>query len=111
MVSIDPTAVGAAPANAETGVNKFYFAAWRWHFYAGLFVVPFFLVLAVTGMMMLWIAHLDGRDGERIPVTPQGQTTSLNLQAAVAIASVPDGQPVQYVAPRAPSRLTDIWFI
>ncbi|WP_304618939.1 PepSY-associated TM helix domain-containing protein [Paracoccus sediminilitoris] len=92
----------AAPLMAANRGAKFYRAAWRWHFYAGLFVVPFFLVLAVTGMMMLWIAHLDGRDGERIPVTPQGQTTSLNLQAAVAIASVPDGQPVQYVAPRAP---------
>ncbi|WP_378943430.1 PepSY-associated TM helix domain-containing protein [Paracoccus sp. R86501] len=91
------TALDAANKGA-----KLYRAAWRWHFYAGLFVVPFFLVLAVTGMMMLWIAHLDGRDGERIPVTPQGQTTSLNLQAAVAIAAVPDGQPVQYVAPRSP---------
>lgn len=81
---------------------RLYRAAWRWHFYAGLFVVPFFLILAVTGMMMLWIAHLDGRDGERIAVIPQGSPASLNLQAAVAMTAVPGGEPRQYIAPRAP---------
>lgn len=85
-----------------TRAAKLYRAAWRWHFYAGLFVVPFFLILAVTGMMMLWIAYLDGRDGERIPVRPVGEPASLNLQAAVAIAAVPGGQPIQYIAPSAP---------
>lgn len=92
-----------APDCADPGrAARLYRAAWRWHFYAGLFVVPFFLILAVTGMMMLWIAHLDGRDGERIAVTPQGQPASLTLQAAVAMTAVPGGLPVQYTAPRAP---------
>ena len=90
-----------AMADANRGA-KLYRAAWRWHFYAGIVVVPFFLVLAVTGMMMLWIAHIDGRDGERIPVVAEGQPASLNLQTAVAIAAVPGGQPVQYTAPRSP---------
>ena len=99
MTIIDSTPAEAAdPGRAA----KLYRAAWRWHFYAGLFVIPFFLILAVTGMMMLWIAHLDGRDGERIPVVPQGEPASLTLQAAVAIAAVPGGEPVQYIAPRAP---------
>ena len=26
--------------------NRHYFTAWRWHFYAGLYVIPFLLVLA-----------------------------------------------------------------
>ena len=46
-------------------VDRFYFAVWRWHFYAGLYVVPFLVMLAVTGLMMLWISVLDGRDGEK----------------------------------------------
>lgn len=98
MTSLDlPASEAARPGRAA----RLYRAAWRWHFYAGLFVVPFFLILAVTGLMMLWIAHLDGRDGERIPVTPQSHTASLNLQAAVASTALMGGETVQYVAPRA----------
>ena len=41
MVSIDPT---AAPARSSD-TNAFYRAAWRWHFYAGLYVIPFFASL------------------------------------------------------------------
>jgi uncharacterized iron-regulated membrane protein len=29
--------------------TRLYRAVWRWHFYAGLFVIPFLLMLAVTG--------------------------------------------------------------
>lgn len=39
----------AAPARAPSS-SRFYAAAWRWHFYAGLFVVPFLTILAVTGL-------------------------------------------------------------
>jgi hypothetical protein len=68
MVSIDST---GAPAQAavHASTNKLYLAAWRWHFYAGLYVIPFFAVLAITGMAMAWIAYIDGRDGERIAVS------------------------------------------
>ncbi|WP_282602156.1 PepSY domain-containing protein [Paracoccus sp. PARArs4] len=78
----------------------FYRAAWRWHFYAGLFVIPVFLILAVTGLMMLWIAQIDGRDGERIAVVPQGDPASLTAQVTAALSAVPGGEPVKYVAPR-----------
>ncbi|MBU2956610.1 PepSY domain-containing protein [Paracoccus sp. 1_MG-2023] len=82
------------------GRAAFYRAAWRWHFYAGLFVIPFFLILAVTGLMMLWIAQIDGRDGERIAATTQGAPASLRAQIAAALADVPGGEPVKYIASR-----------
>lgn len=28
-----------------------YRTLWRWHFYAGLFVMPFLIVLAITGTL------------------------------------------------------------
>ncbi|WP_227270199.1 PepSY-associated TM helix domain-containing protein [Roseobacter weihaiensis] len=98
MVSIDPTQ--NPPATDSTGLQKLYFAAWRWHFYAGLFVIPFFALLAVTGMMMLWIAFIDGRDGERIPVVPQETALAVSIQAEAALAAVPGGTLIQYVSPR-----------
>lgn len=87
-------------AQPEGGANKLYFAAWRWHFYAGLVVIPFLAILAVTGMMMLWIAWIDGRDGERTAVVPQEVAMAVSLQAEAAVAAVPEGVLKQYVAPR-----------
>ena len=86
----------------DGGVNKLYFAAWRWHFYAGLFVLPFLSVLAITGIAMLWIAWIDGRDGEFTPVTVQETVLSVSAQSQAAVEAVPGGTLVQYVAPRAP---------
>lgn len=88
-------------AQPESGANKLYFAAWRWHFYAGLIVIPFLTILAFTGMMMLWIAWIDGRDGERTAVIPQGEPLSVSTQAEAAVAVVQNGELKQYVAPRA----------
>ncbi len=87
-------------AQPEGGANKLYFAAWRWHFYAGLFVIPFLIILATTGMMMLWIAWVDGRDGERTIVVPKESTMAVALQSEAAVAAVPGGTLKQYVAPR-----------
>ncbi len=98
MTSID---TAYPPAQARPGGNKFYFAAWRWHFYAGLFVIPFFCILAVTGMMMLWISWVDGRDGERTPVVPQAAALAVSAQAEGALGAVPGGTLKQYVAPRS----------
>jgi len=88
-------------AQPQGRVNKLYFAAWRWHFYAGLFVLPFLSILAVTGMAMLWIAWIDGRDGEYTPVTVQETVLSVSQQSQAAVEAVPGGTLVQYVAPRA----------
>jgi uncharacterized iron-regulated membrane protein len=89
-------------AQPEGRVNKLYFAAWRWHFYTGLFVLPFLTTLAVTGMAMLWIAWIDGRDGERTAVIPQEIAQPVSTQADAALASIQNGVLKQYVAPRTP---------
>lgn len=100
MVTIDPTQVSQASDNAA-GTHKFYFAAWRWHFYAGLYVIPFLVMLAATGLTMLWISVLSGRDGEWLSVTPTGTALSVSDQSAAAVATIPNGKLVQYIAPRA----------
>ncbi|MGJ8624890.1 MAG: hypothetical protein ACSHW1_19275 [Yoonia sp.] len=57
MVSIEPNTVTDADAQPDRA-NTLYKAAWRWHFYAGLCVIPFLIMLAVTGLAMLWISTL-----------------------------------------------------
>jgi hypothetical protein len=34
--------------------NALYRAVWRWHFYAGLLVIPFLMALAITGCIYLF---------------------------------------------------------
>lgn len=89
-------------AQPDSGANKLYFAAWRWHFYAGLYVIPFFIMLAVTGLLMLWLAFLDGRDGERYAVVEQDAPVAVSQQAQAALDTLPGGTLIAYIAPRAP---------
>lgn len=92
--------------SGETAPNtlsqKLYFSAWRWHFYAGLYVIPFLMMLAITGMMMMFITQFDGRDGEKIAVTPQATALSISEQAEAATNAVP-GTVVEYIGPKSDS--------
>lgn len=89
------------PTTSASFSRRFYTTAWRWHFYAGLYVAPFLVMLAVTGLLMLWSSVLVGRDGEKLyPVTPTGQTVAVSAQVASALDAVPGGSVIQYIVPR-----------
>jgi uncharacterized iron-regulated membrane protein len=102
MVTTSPSDAGA-PSRAPRS-DKFYFAAWRWHFYAGLFVIPFLLMLATTGLLMLWTSVLAGRDGENIAVAPQATRVALESQAEAALGAVPGSVLSGYIAPATEDR-------
>ncbi len=94
-----------AVSGASRLSGRFYAAVWRWHFYAGLYVVPFLVTLATTGLIMLWVAVIDGRDGEnRIHIAPQATALAVSAQAEAARAAIPDGVVSQYLSPRAEDR-------
>jgi len=87
--------------------EKLYFTVWRWHFYAGLYVIPFFLMLAVTGLTMMLITQVSGRDGETIGIT-QGETVlSISQLSDAAVAAVP-GTVTEWIGPKAPDLATVI---
>lgn len=97
---------GSAEAAAQPlSANKFYFIAWRWHFYAGLYVIPFLIMLATTGMVMLWISWMAGLGAERMAVQPAGQTLALSTLQTAAETAVLGGRAVQYVEPLAADRV------
>ncbi len=102
MTGLSSPAADARQPGAAT--RKFYMAAWRWHFYAGLYVAPFLVMLAVTGLIMLWISAIDGRDGEKIVVKAAGQSASVLAQASAAHVMFPGSRVVEYIAPPAADR-------
>ncbi|PTQ64668.1 putative iron-regulated membrane protein [Sphingomonas sp. PP-CE-3G-477] len=46
-------------ASASSIDPKAYRAIWRWHFYAGLIVAPFLLILSITGAIYLFNDEID----------------------------------------------------
>ena len=100
---MEPQMAPSQPQSADAArslTEKFYFAAWRWHFYAGLYVIPFMIMLAVTGLMMMSITQFDGRDGEKIAITPGETVLSLSEQSQIATDTVP-GTVVEWIGPKA----------
>jgi uncharacterized iron-regulated membrane protein len=55
----DSSTLLPSTAIAESPGNRFYRTVWRWHFYARLFVIPFMLILATTGIIYLFKPQLD----------------------------------------------------
>lgn len=82
-----------------------YFTAWRWHFYAGLYVVPFLMMLAITGLIMLWVSATTELNGERAHVTPTGTPMAATALQSLAEAAVPGGAATQYIEPMGPDRV------
>ena len=84
--------------------SRWYNAVWRWHFYAGLFCIPFVIWLACTGSIYLWkpqIEALIDRPHDRLAVT--GPAARPAEQVAAAIAAVPGAMLHRYELPRSPA--------
>ena len=91
--------------DSATLSQKFYFAAWRWHFYAALYVIPFLLTAAVTGMAMMYLTVFDGRDGEKIAVTPIGDAIAPSQLAETVVQAQP-GTVVEWIGPKSETLAT-----
>jgi uncharacterized iron-regulated membrane protein len=99
MSSIDTSGAEIA-SNGAARTNPLYFAAWRWHFYAGLYVVPFLMMLATTGFFMMLFTTFLPEYGDRLTVAPSGQTLTIGEQTAAALAAVPGATTVaEYTSP------------
>lgn len=56
---------------ADQPLSGAFRAVWRWHFYAGLLVLPFLMLMALTGALYLFADEIDGavyRDLSRVEV-------------------------------------------
>lgn len=91
----------ATSANTRSATEgQQYRATWRWHFFAGVIVVPFLLVLAITGLVMVYYTSVQTPLGERLVVHAQGQQpTSPLQQMAAAAAALPGASVTQYIPP------------
>ncbi len=82
--------------------ERWYRAVWRWHFYAGLFCVPFVLWLSVTGGIYLFKPQIEGALYAPYRDVADGPGLPPEAIAARAVASVPGSVLHKYVLPESP---------
>jgi len=76
---------------------------WRWHFYAGLFCIPFVVVLAISGAIYLFKAELEGWSERAYDRLEQGTDAALpSAQISAALAAFPGSTFESYELPAAP---------
>ncbi|MEP7041596.1 MAG: PepSY domain-containing protein [Dokdonella sp.] len=81
-----------------------YRTVWRWHFYAGLFCIPFVLWLATTGAIYLFKPQIEAwldRPYDHLAI--EGARASPQAIAAAALAAVPGSVLNAYELPPSPS--------
>lgn len=91
------------------GASRLYRTIWRWHFYAGLICLPFFILLASTGALYLFRDELAPLlEHHRLIVEP---TTAASLSPETLIdraRAVQPGTPVRFTPPPAPDRSAEV---
>ena len=87
--------------------KQFYLALWRWHFFAGLYVVPFILMLSITGLIMLASPWTDAwQYGDELTLVDVDATNgsfklSADDQLNTVNATYPNLIAAQYIPPIA----------
>lgn len=74
-----------------------YRTLWRWHFYAGLFCVPFIIILALSGSLYLFKPQIEAwLDRPYAHLAFAGAPANADAQIAAALAAVPGGRLKSY---------------
>ena len=79
-----------------------YRTIWRWHFYAGLFVIPFLLVLSLTGAAYLFKPQLDRWEERDWRGLPTAGAVDADAQVAAARGAFPGASFHYYRIPEVP---------
>ena len=79
-----------------------YAAIWRWHRYAGLFVLPFVLILAVTGGIYLFKPQIEHFEERHFTALATAGAVAASRQAEAALAAFPGARFGNYRLPERP---------
>ncbi|MFZ4677034.1 MAG: PepSY-associated TM helix domain-containing protein [Nodosilinea sp.] len=105
------TAESLGSVSELSPINRFYRTVWRWHFYAGLFVIPFMLLLAITGSIYLFKPQLDSLMYPNLLFVPGQDVTSV-LPYSQQLQTVQRAYPnatISNITPSiAPDRSTEV---
>jgi len=102
---INDSSVRPVPERAA----RLYRMLWRWHFYAGLFCIPFVMALALTGTVYLFRPQIeDWIDRDLMALERTGEPVTQAALVAAATASIPDSTFSSIVLPEGPDQAARI---
>lgn len=85
-----------------------YRAVWRWHFIAGLVVLPFVLILAVTGGVYLFKDEINNAAHRQLRFVEVGAEALLPSQITDAALAAHPGTLRAYTPAPAPNRSAEV---
>lgn len=87
--------------------SRLWRSIWRTHFYAGFFAAPVLLMLAVTGLVILYTDPIErALDGDLVTVAEGQGRVGLDAQRAAVARRYPDWELVSVTPPKAADRST-----
>jgi len=90
---LETTASSTDEAQPSARASALYRIIWKWHFLAALYVLPFVLLLSVTGGIYLFKPQIEEFIYyDRLNVTVQGEQQSLETQQAAVLAAAPNAR-------------------
>jgi len=70
---------------------------WRWHFYAGLFCIPFVIILSLTGAAYLFKPQVEAfLDSPYDHLVLEGGPRSAEAQVKAALSAAPEGSRLRF---------------
>lgn len=106
LATAEPTTAAEIAAAPQP---RLYRVVWRWHFYAGLIVAPFFLIAAITGAIYVFQAELSGWLYSDLHfVEPTGTRLSYDEQQAIALEAA-GGMELEYITVRTDPRRSTVF--
>jgi uncharacterized iron-regulated membrane protein len=101
---------GRDVARSESTSTDLYRAVWRWHFYAGVLVLPFLIILSITGGLYLFKDEIDGilhADLKQVEVRDASARVTPSAMVAAAVAAHP-GTATKYTEPPTPTSSAEV---
>lgn len=95
---------------AVRSASDLYRAVWRWHFYAGLLVLPFMITLAITGALYLFRDEIDAvvySNLKQVEIREGLAKATPSAMVAAALTAHP-GTAVKFTDPASPSASAEI---
>ena len=109
--TVNDTDQGATPLSSTTGAankdadkratkSRRWRSAWRVHFYAGVFAIPFIIVMALTGLVILYTQPIQAAtQGDLRTVSASGQPLSYDALEQAVESKYPDATVTGLVVP------------
>ncbi|MFC0632271.1 PepSY-associated TM helix domain-containing protein [Brevundimonas balnearis] len=85
-----------------------YRVVWRWHFYSGLLVLPFLMLLALTGGLYLFKAEIDDAERRGIAAVAAGPERVPAERWLTAAREALPGEPVAVLVPSRADRAVEV---